>query len=122
MSYSNSDTFFSFFGGTGCEFSLVLANGATLHCGAWISLCHGVSCCGAPALGTGASETAACGLGSLVTGTQLLCSVWNLPGSVIKSMCAALADGLLTTAPPGKSRHFFKIVEMKIIAQQEKVF
>lgn len=48
--------------------------------------------------------------------------MWNLPGSVIKPMCAALADGFLTTAPPGKSRHFLKIVEMKIIAQQEKVF
>lgn len=71
---------------------------------------------------TWASEIAAHGLSSWVTGAQLLCSLWNLPGSVIKPVCAALADGFLNTAPPENSRHFLKIVKMKIIAQQEKSF
>ena len=65
---------------------------------------------------TWASEIAARGLSSWVTGAQLLRSMWNLPWSVIKPMCTALADAFLTTAPIGKSRHFFKIVKVKIIA------
>ena len=31
--------------------------------------------------------------------------MWNLPGPGIKPMSPALAGGLSTTGPPGKSRH-----------------
>ena len=44
--------------------SLVVASGATLCCGAWVSHCGGFSCCRARALGTWASVVAARGLSS----------------------------------------------------------
>ena len=44
------------------EHSLVAANGATLHCGAWASHCGGFSYCGAWALGARASVVVVCGL------------------------------------------------------------
>ena len=37
------------------------------------------------------------------TWAQLLCSMWNLPGSGIEPVFPALADGFFTTEPPGKS-------------------
>ena len=33
---------------------------------------------------------------------QLLCGMWNLPGSGLEPVSPALAGGFLTTAPPGK--------------------
>ena len=41
-------------------------------------------------------------LRSCCTWAQLLCSMWDLPGLVIKPMSPALVGGFLTTAPPGK--------------------
>ena len=37
------------------------------------------------------------------------CGMWDLPGPGIKPVSPALADGFLTTAPPGKSYHIFFI-------------
>ena len=37
--------------------------------------------------------------------TQLLCSMWDLPGPGLEPVSPALAGGFLTTAPPGKSSH-----------------
>ena len=71
-------------------------------------------CCGAQALGVRASVVVACGLSSC--GSQalerrlsscgarahLLHGMWDLPGPGIEPVSPALADGFLTTAPPGK--------------------
>ena len=89
--------------------------GATLHCGAWASHCSGSSCCGARALGpqasvVGARGLSSCGsqalerrLSSCGAWAQLLCGMWDLPGAGIEPVSPELADGFLTTAPPGKS-------------------
>ena len=72
-------------------------------------------CCRAWALGTRASVVVARGLSSC--GSQalehrisscgarvyLLRSMWDLPGPGIEPVSPVLADGFLTTAPPGKS-------------------
>ena len=93
--------------------------GATLCCGAW-SYCGGFSC-GAWALGTWASVLVAhglnsCGpralehrLSSCGVRAQLLCSMWDLPGSGLEPVSPALAGGFLTTVPPGKSWLIFKL-------------
>ena len=47
-----------------------------------VVVAHGLSSCGARAL--------------------LLHSMWDLPGPGLKPMSPALADGFLTTVPPGK--------------------
>ena len=89
--------------------------GATLRCGARASHCGGFSCCGAQALGAWASAVVArglsscgsraleCRLSSCGTWASLLRSMWDLPGPGLKPVSPALAGGLLTTAPPGKS-------------------
>ena len=65
----------------------------------WASHCSGFSC-GALALGRS---------GSLSVALRLSCSmacwslVWDLPRPGIKPASPALADGFLTTGPPGKS-------------------
>ena len=85
----------------GCTGSLLLhvsflqlqRAGATLpRCSAWASHCGGFSCCGAWTLG--------CEVFSSY-------GMWNLPGPEIKPMPPALAGGLLTTEPPGKSPSVF---------------
>ena len=56
----------------------------------------------------------ACGIqqlwhtGSVVVahGAQLLCGMWDLPRPGLEPMSPALADGFLTTVPPGKPRSF----------------
>ena len=42
-----------------------------------------------------------CGLNSCDTRTQLLCSMWDLPGPGVKPVSPALAGGFLTTGPHG---------------------
>jgi len=43
------------------------------------------------------------GLSSCGTRAQPLCSMWDIPGSGIKSVFPALAGGFLTIGSPGKS-------------------
>ena len=76
--------------------------GATLCCGAWASHCGGFSCCRARALGTWASVVVAQGLSSCGARTQLLRSMWDLPGPELEPVSPALAGRFLTTVPPGK--------------------
>ena len=38
---------------------------------------------------------------------QLLCGVWSLPGPGVEPVSPPLAGGVLSTAPPGKSRSCF---------------
>ena len=76
--------------------------GATLHCGARASHCGGFSGCGAWALGAWASVVVARRLRSCGAWAELLCGMWDLPGPGIEPVSPALADGFLTTAPPGK--------------------
>ena len=66
---------------SGTQTSVVAAQGLS-NCGLW-ALEHSLSSCGTQA--------------SLLRGTQ------NLPGSGIEPVSPALADGFLTTGPPGKS-------------------
>ena len=92
-------------------------------CGKWGLLfvavsrhCDAFSCCGVRALGARASVVVArglsiCGSRALVrrlsscgAWAQLLCGTWALPGPGLKPVSPALAGGLLTTAPPGKSQ------------------
>ena len=87
---------------------------ATLCCGARASHCSGLSCCGARAPGAQASAAAACGLSSCGlrapehrpsscgAWAQVLRGMWDLPGPGLEPVSPALADGFLTTAPPGK--------------------
>ena len=44
------------------------------------------------------------------TQAQLLSSMWNLPGPGIKPMSSALADRILSIAPPGKSQVTFFVL------------
>ena len=87
-----------------------------------VSHCSGFSCCGARALGTWASVVVAhglrscgsgaveCRLSSCGTRAQLLHGIWDPPGPELEPMFPALAGGLLTTVPPGKSLQlFFKV-------------
>ena len=69
--------------------SLVVASGATLHCGARASHCGGFSCCRARPLGVRASVVAACGLSRC--GTRAL-------ESASFSNCSAWAQQLWCTA------------------------
>ena len=87
----------------------------TVFCCVQASHCGGFSC-GAQALGTQASVTAACrlrscgaqalqcGLSSCGAQAQLLPGLWNLPRPGIEPVSLALAGGFLSTAPPGKSQ------------------
>ena len=101
----------------GCVGSLLLPAGfiqlrragAVLRCSVRASHCGGFSCCGARALGTRASVVVVRGLqsaGSVVMthGLELLHGMWDLPGPGLEPMSPALADGFLTTVPPGKPR------------------
>ena len=72
-------------------------------CGAWASLCHGFACCRVQALGVQASVLAAHGLSSCGTWAYMPHYMWDLPRPRIESMSPALAGGLKTSGPPGKS-------------------
>ena len=99
-----------------CGLSLIVVSGgrSSLQCTGF-SL-RALSCCAAWALGTRTSVVAARGLcscgsqalelaGSSSCGAQALVarSMWNLPGPGIEPVSAALAGGVLSTVPPGKS-------------------
>ena len=72
-------------------------------------------CCRAWSLGCMAFSS--CG-----TWTQLLHGMWNLHRAGIELMSPALADGFLTTGPPGKflnmsvSKHFFSFQPFTLLA------
>ena len=97
--------------------SPVVVSGATPRCGTQAPHCCGLSCCGAWAPGARASIVVAhrlssCGsqapehrLSSRGTRAQLLRSMWDPPRPGLEPMSPALADGLPTTAPPGKPPH-----------------
>ena len=53
--------------------------------------------------GLRASVVAAHGLSSCGTQAELLCSMWDLPGSGIERVSPALAGRFFPTKPPGKS-------------------
>ena len=78
--------------------------GATPRRGVRASHCGGLSCRGARALGTWASAAAAHGLSSCGARAQLPQGTWELPRPGIEPMSPAVAGGLSTTAPPGKSQ------------------
>ena len=96
----------------------IVSRGLLSSCGAWASHCSGFSC-GAQALGTQASVTAAHGFNSCSSWpvkhrisscdaqAQLLCGMWNLPRPGIKLLPPALAGRFLITGPPGKSDRIF---------------
>ena len=79
------------------------------------SYCGGFSCCGARALGAGASVVvvhglSSCGsqvlesrLSSCGARAQLLCGMWDLPGPGLKPVSPTLTGRFLTTVPPGKA-------------------
>ena len=85
---------------------------ATLRFSAWASHCGGFSCCGAWALGAGASVVVARGLSSCGSRASLLRGMWDLPGPGLEPVSPALAGGFLTTAPPGKSQEHFLIAAL----------
>ena len=108
--------------------------GATLRCGAQASHCGGFSCCGARALGTRASVVAACSLSSCGlralehrlsscgARAQLFRGTWDPPAPGIEPVCPALAGGLLTAAPPGKSRVRGSLIEVFRIRDDYNVY
>ena len=46
----------------------------------------------------------------LIVAALLLCGLWDLPGSGIKSMSPALAGEFFTTEPPGIPAIFFRLI------------
>ena len=108
----------------GCVGSSLLRVGFLQLQGAGATLCrsarasHGgvFSCCRVWALGARASVVVAHGLSSCGSRAlerrlsscdaraQLLRGMWDLPGPGLEPVSPALADGFLTTAPPGKPR------------------
>ena len=62
------------------------------------------------------------GLSSCGARVRLLHGMWDLPGPGIELMSPALADGFLTTGPPGKflnmsvSKHFFSFQPLTLLA------
>ena len=82
-----------------------------LRCSAQASHCGGFSYCRARALGAWASVVVARGLSSCGTWALLLQGMWDLSGLGIKPLSPALAGGVLTTAPPGKSQPCFFLTE-----------
>ena len=83
-------------------FLQLLGVGATLPCGAWASYSSGFSCCRAWALGMWALVGVARGLSSCGTQAQVLCGMWDLPGTGLEPVYPALAGRFLTAVPPGK--------------------
>ena len=92
---SPSDFIFFFFLAT---LSLHFCAKAFSSCGVWASHCGGFSRCRA--------QTLKLQRGSCGTRAQLLCDLWNLPGSGIKPVSPALRGRFSTTGPSGKSKIF----------------
>ena len=82
--------------------SLVVPSRAALRCGARASRRSGFSRRGAQALGARASVVLVLGLSSCGARAWLRHRMWTLPGPGIKPVSPALADGFLTSGPPGK--------------------
>ena len=84
---------------TACRL-LQLGSGGCLSCGVQASRCGGFACCRAQSRACAFSSCGSRALERWLSGcgarAQLLCSVWDPPGSL------ALAGGLLPTEPPGK--------------------
>ena len=90
--------------------------GATLRCGAGVLIVvaslvaeHGLQACGLSSCGSRSLERR---LSSCGAQSQLLRSMWDLPGSGLEPVSPALAGGFLTTEPPGKpcTNIFFQVV------------
>ena len=89
---------------------------SAFSCGVWASHRGGLSCCKAQALGcldfsSYGTWLGGCGSQDLQhrpnsrgAWASLLRDMWDLPGSGIKPVSAALAGGFLTTDPPRKPR------------------
>ena len=74
----------------------------------YLFLCVLGLCCCMRAFSTCGSQVLGHSLNGCGTGAQLLCGMWNPPGSGVEPMSPALAGRFLPTAPPGKSEtHFF---------------
>ena len=58
------------------------------------------------------------GLGSCSTWAQLLCGMWDLPGSGIEPVSPALAGGFFTTKPPGKPLRAFQREGERLLRMQ----
>ena len=118
---------FVFFGGVGSlllhmGFLQLRRTGATLCCGVWASHCGGFSSCRTRTQGTRASVVVAHGLGccgsqalehrlsSCGAQAQLFHGMWDLPRPGMEPVSPAFAGGFLTTAPPGKSPQFLKVI------------
>ena len=98
------------------------------RCSAWASPCRGFSCCRAQAVSSGASVAAArgfsgCGswapehrLSSCGTSAQLLCGMWDLPGSGTEPMSPTLTARSFTTELPGKLWMLFWLIFFSALA------
>ena len=73
----------------------------------WCAGCGGFACCRAQSRACAFSSCGSRALERWLSGcgarAQLLCSVWDPPGSGFKSVSPALAGGFLTIRSPGKS-------------------
>ena len=91
---------------TACRL-LQLGSGGCLSCGVQASRCGGFACCRAQSRACAFSSCGSRALERWLSGcgarAQLLCSVWDPPGSGFKSVSPALAGGFLTIRSPGKS-------------------
>ena len=83
-------------------FSSCGKQGLLSSCNVQASHCGGISCGRVQALGH-------VGFSSYGTQAQLPRSTWELLGQGIEPVFLALAGGLLTTGPPGKSKKLFLI-------------
>jgi len=57
-------------------------------------------------LSSGGSQALGHRISSCGTQVQLLCGMWDLPGSGIEPVSPALASGFFTTEPPGKPQYY----------------
>ena len=76
------------------QWLLLLWSTGSRHTGS-VVVARGLSSCG--------SQTLEHRLSSCGSRAQLLCGMWDLPGPGLEPVSPALAGGILTTAPPGKS-------------------
>ena len=101
--------------------SLVAASGgySSLWCTGfllrWLLVAeHGLQARRLQQLQHASSAVAVRGLGSCGARAQLLRGTWDLPRPEIEPMSPSLAGRFLTTAPPGKSSHFFPIKKKRL--------
>ena len=80
-------------------------------CSMQASHCNGFSCCGAWVLGCSGFSSCSSWIldlrpSSCGAHAQLLCGMWDLPGSGIKPVFPALPGGFFATEPSGKPSQF----------------